>query len=938
MTDVPTRARPERPALVDRVGESKALRSFLGRALDGGATLLLTGEAGVGKSALLDATARTARAAGATVVRSAGVEFEAEVGFAGLNQLLLPLLDHLPSLPAAHRDALAVALGLGAGPPPEHLLVSSAVLGLLARAAASEPVLLVVDDIPWLDRSSVRVLGFVARRLTGTSIGLLAAARTGSDSELLRAGLPVLDVPPLDDRASAALLDDRFPVLAPEIRQRVLSLSGGNALALLELPAVMTDAQRAGRSPLPSDLPLGGQLQGVFAGRLGRLPAPTRRLLLLAALAGTGELGTLRAAAGDDRWLDDLAPAELAGLVRVDLAEGRVTLRHPLISSAVVGLSTSGDRRRAHGDLAFALVDRPEAGAWHLARAVVGVDDRAADLLERVAHRAKERGDAAGAVRSLVQSAQLSPTGRDRARRWAAAAFLGADAAGELRNVPELLAQARAAGEGTREPVEVAVAAAHHLLHGEGDVDTAHLMLAGTLDRLVDEPSGAAGVENALHTLMLVCHVGGREGLWRPFDRALADLGPAVPPLLAVSGSTFADPARATAAMLRRLDDLVTSANASVDPTYIVRVATAAQHTDRLSLCREALRRVVRAGRSGGAAASTLQASMILCHDALDGGRWEEAERTARECIERGEELGHHLATLAGIYCVAVLAAARGDDETAAALAGDLVAWSTPRGADLIADYAHRVRGLSALGRGEFEDAFGELSRIAPAGTFPPHSPVAVGVALDLVEAAVRTGRRDAAGAHVAAMAGIPLFAGRPRYALAAAGAAALVESGEQATQQFERALAVPRAELHPFELARVRLCYGEHLRRTRATQAARAQLFLALETFRGLGALPWAARAETELQATGATHREVVTGRGAVVLTSREHQVAALAASGLSNKQIGSRLYLSPRTVGAHLYRAFPKLGVTSRAALRDALGGSRVMIDTSQPDAHAG
>ena len=937
MTDVPTRARPAGPVLVDRAVESRALRSFLGRALDGGATLLLTGEAGVGKSALLDATVRTAQAAGATVVRAAGVEFEAEVGFAGLNQILLPLLDHVPSLPRAHQDALGVAMGLGAGPPPDHLLLSSAVLGLLARAATSRPVLVVVDDVPWLDRSSVRVLGFVARRLAGTSVGLLAAARTGSDSELLHAGLPVLDVSPLDERASEALLDDRFPALAPEIRRRVLSLSGGNALALLELPAVMTEAQRAGRAPLPSELPLGAQLQGVFAGRLGRLPAATRRLLLLAALDGTGELGTLRAAAGDERWLDDLAPAELAGLVRIDLAEGRVTLRHPLISSAVVGLASSGDRRRAHGDLAFALVDRPEAGAWHLARAVMGVDDRAADLLERVAHRAKERGDATGAVQSLVQAAQLTPTGPDRARRWATAAFLGADTRGGLRDVPDLLAQARAGGEGIAEPVEVAVAAAHHLLHGEGDVDTAHLMLTGAVERLVHEPSGALGIENALHTLMLVCHLGGRNALWQPFDRALADLGPAVPPLVAVSGSTFADPARATSATLHRLDELVASANASVDPSYIVRVATAAMHTDRLSLCREALRRVVRAGRTG-AAASALQASMILCHDALDGGRWAEAERTAREGIDRGEELGHHLAGLSGVYCVALLAAARGDDDTAATLADDLLAWSTPRGADLVADYAHRVRGLSALGRGQFEDAFQALSRIAPAGAFPPHSPVAVSVALDLVEAAVRTGRRDEAAAHVRAMAGVPLFAGRPRHALAAAGAAALVASGEHATEGFERALAVPRAELHPFELARVRLCYGEHLRRARATHAARAELFAALETFRALGALPWAARAESELQAAGTTHRELVTGRGAVVLTSREHQVAALAASGLSNKQIGSRLYLSPRTVGAHLYRAFPKLGVTSRAALRDALDGSRIVIDTGQADVAAG
>jgi DNA-binding CsgD family transcriptional regulator len=910
--------------LVGRSAETSVLAAFLDRALGTGAVLLVTGEPGVGKTVLLETAARDAAAAGATVVQAAGVEFEAEVGFAGLNQLLLPLLGDLETLPEPHREALVVALGLGAGPSPHRLLVSAAVLCLLTRAAESRPVLVVVDDVPWLDRPSTRVLGFVARRLDRSRIGVLAAARTGSDCLLLQAGLPQLEVPPLDDDAATELLQTRFPVLGAQIRRRVLAASEGNPLALLELPAVMTEAQRTGSDPLPSALPLSSHLQRVFAQQLADLPERTRRLLLLAALEGTGDLRTLRAAAATDGWLDDLAPAERARLLRIDLAAGRVTLRHPLIGSAAVVLATSGELRRAHGALAHVLVDRPEECAWHLAEAVVGTDAHAADLLETAAHRARQKGDAVRAVNALLRAADLTPSGPDRARRLAAAAFVGADTTGDLRSVPELLSAARTADPRTAGSLEVAVAAAHHLLNGEGDVETAHRMLVQAVEYALDQGSAAAAVEDALHSLMLVCHFGGRDELWRPFERALEALGPDVPPVLSVSRTVFADPVRAAPAALERLDELIVSAHTGVDPTHVVRVGMAAFYADRLSSCRQALRRVVRDGREGGAAASAVNALMLLCHEAFDGGRWEEAARTAEEGRAWGEDLGYRLLTLCGAYCSALLAAARGDEGPAEALADELTAWSAPRALGLLEDFAHRVRGLAALGRGDFEDAYRELSAVSQAGGFAPYAPVGLAVAMDLVEAAMRTGRRREATAHVAAMERSAIFTGRPKLALVRAGSAALVASGEEASRCFERALAVPGAEQHPFERARVQLAYGEHLRRSRATNASRVQLSAALETFQELGARPWATRASNEVRATGLTHRGAAGDRGIGALTAQEHRIAQLAASGLSNKQIGSRLYLSPRTVGAHLYRVFPKLGISSRAALRDALSGT--------------
>lgn len=913
--------------LIGRSVESSVLRAFLERAQQHGASLVLTGEAGVGKSALLAAAGLQASASGTTVLRAAGVEFEAEVSFAALHQLLLPVLGGLEALPPVRREGLLAALGLGAGPPPSPLLVSAAVLEVLRHTAAGAPVVLLVDDVPWLDRSSALVLGFVGRRLQSSRIGLLAAARTGDDTVLLHAGLPQHEVPPLDEDASRELLRSRFPGLGPQIRRRVLSVSAGNPLALLELPAVMTDAQRSGFEGLPAALPLSGRLEAAFAHQLVRLPEASRRLLLLAALDGSGDLGILGAAAGGPEWLDDLAPAETAGLVRIDLDTRRVVLRHPLIGSAAVELSTSADRRRAHGALADALVDRPEECAWHLAQAVVGVDARAADLLALAADRARRKGDAVRAVTALLQAAKLSATGAARARRLAEAAFVGADTTGALRDVPQLLSEARTADPATAGSLEVVVAAAHHLLNGEGDLMTAHLMLLRAIEHTAEETKAAAtatataSVEDALHSLMLVCHFGGRDELWRPFEAAMQRLGPDSPPMLSLSSSVFADPARATEETLDRLDGLIGSAYASADATHIVRVGIAAFYADRLVSCREGLRGVVRDGEAGGAAASAVNALMMLCHEALDGGRWEEAQRTAIRGVAWGERLGYRLITLPGVYCCALLAAARGDDETAQRLVGELVDWSAPRGVHLLGSFAHRVRALTALGRGEFEDAFRELTAISPAGSFAPYAPVAVGVAMDLVESAVRTGRSSDAAAHVAAMGRAPVFGRTPRLALIRAGSIALAAPAEQAIQRFDEALAVPGIERCPFERARVHLAYGEHLRRTRAPHAAHAQLTSALEIFERLEARPWMARARHELQTTGSGHRRAPVAGRATALTTQEEQIAMLAATGLSNKQIGSRLYLSPRTVGAHLYRIFPKLGITSRAALRDAL-----------------
>jgi DNA-binding CsgD family transcriptional regulator len=908
------------PALVGRAGDLALLASFLDRAADHGAALVLTGGPGVGKSALLDVAARAAGASGTRVLSTAGVAAEAEVAHAGLSQLLQPVLGAAEALADLHRDALATGLGYRAGPPPDRLVVSTAVLALLREVAAAGPVLLVVDDLRELDRASAGVLGFVGRRLPGTRAGLLVATRSGDDGFRPLAGLPEHEVRPLGDRAAEQLVTGRYPAMAPRVRRRVVATAQGNPLALLELPAALTGPQRVAHQALPSVLPLSSPLRSRFADRVGDLPPATRRLLLLAALDGTGDLGVLGAASPDDDWLDVLAPAERARLLSVDAGTRRVSLHHPLVGSAAVALATAGERRQAHVALAAVLADEPERRAWHLAEAAVGSDGHAADLLDAAGERALRRGDVAAAVPALLRSADLSPRGPDRARRLARAAYVGAAVAGDLRGVTPLLVQARRADPDGGGALPAAMAAAHHRWAGEGDVDGASADLARAIGVALRGPVGSGDLDEALHDLLVVCASADRRGPWHVLRSTAARLGDRVGPAVSVALSTLGDPAHATAAELRQLDRLVAGVDAEVDPARIVRTGLAALRVDRLDGCRHALWRVVWDGREGGAVGSAVQALLLLASDATAAGRWEEARKTAEEAVDLAGARGHRLLALSGTGRLALLAAAEGDGATARALADEVAAWAGPRGVRALEHAASRARALAALADGDVEEAHRHALATGPAGSGAASVPFAPEVVLDLVEAAVRTGRRPEAQAHVVAVRALEATRLSPRPALLAAGAAALAAPDGVASALFEEALAVPGGHRFPFEHARVQLAHGEHLRRTRATGAARLHLAAALEAFTRLGARPWAARAGHELRATGMS-RPAGAPAAPVDLTPQEHEISQLAATGLTNKQIGAQLYLSPRTVSAHLYRVFPKLGISSRAALRDAL-----------------
>ncbi|MFE9361027.1 helix-turn-helix transcriptional regulator [Streptomyces olivaceoviridis] len=911
--------------LFGRDAELRTLDAFSARAREEGAVLLLSGEAGVGKSVLLDATVAGAEAAGVRVIRATGVQFEADVSYAVLNQLLLPLTAGFARLGEGERNALMVALGLLSGRAPDRTVIAGACLDVLRHEAEQRPLLLVVDDLPWIDRPTTIVLGHLARRLAGTRIGLLTASRTGEDSYFDTSGLPALHVEPIDDEAADELLRTAFPEMVLRVRRRLLTEARGNPLALLELAEALDPTQLSAREALPEVMPLTEGIEALFASRIRRLPGPTRDALLLAALEGSGDLGLLRRTTTADGGTTALLPAEAAKLVEIDETAGRVLFRHPLVRSAVVESSTNVERRRVHRSLADYFLRDTERRAWHLAESSVEPDEAVAVLLEEAARRKLHRGDATGAIAALTRAAHLSPQAADRGRRLAEAAYLGADVTGELGSASRLLDQARAFDPGLGSSLHAAAAAAFVLVNGEGTVDTAYRLVVSAIengDHGYDATN--ADLTDALYTLLLICWWAGREDFWAPLFDAIDRLVPEPPEIILLMSEAFPDTARATAGTRRRLAALIERQSAESDPGSLVRVNTSAVYMDLLGGCRAGAWRLVESGRAGGTVRSSLACLMHLCLDDFATGRWEEGQRLADEGLALSKAHGYDFISYYFLFHEALLAAVRGEDAVMHEWADELTRVTTQRRAYGAARFAHHARTLGAIGRGDFEAAFHHACDLSPAGTLAPYTPHALWVALDLVEAALRTNRREQAEAHVRAMCEAALWDVSPRLGMLTLAARALVAGDAQAPALFEEAVSDAGARDWPFDYARVRLMYGERLRRGRAPVEARLHLNAALEIFEELGAAPWAARAAAELRAAGQVQpNPAVPAAAAAGLTAQETEIALLAAEGLTNKQIGERLLLSPRTVSSHLYRIFPKLGITSRAALRDALSG---------------
>ncbi|QLY29013.1 helix-turn-helix transcriptional regulator [Nocardia huaxiensis] len=900
--------------LFGREAEIEVISSFVVDGCGGETALVLSGEPGVGKTALLDAAAEIAAARGVRVLRAAALEFEAELSFGALNQLLQPLSGHIEVLEAAHREALRVVMGSETGAMPTQLVAGAATLALLRAAAQAGALLLIVDDVQWLDLASSMAVIYALRRLGPADVRLLAATRTEAGDAFTRSGFRLHEVAPLDAGSAEKLLSAAFPALSTAVRGRLRSDARGNPLALLELPAALRTLH--GTAQLPGVLPLTRRLQGMFADRLDALPAATRRTLLFVVLAGAENSTTIEECVRTPEGRDALLPAERAGLIRPNPRTGRLEFRHPLLRSAVVESSTSEERRGAHRILADAFAASPQRRAWHLGQAATGPDEDVAAQLETLSQLMVRDGDAGRAAAAMLRAAELSPADGDRARRTARAAYLGSLLTGDLADSGRLLRAAPNPALGGRS-LPVALAASFQLLNSEGDVTTAsRLLLAGLHAAAEEESRDQDTVIEALHTLLSIGFYSGPDGPWTEIDAALERVVVEPEDTLALLRGPFVDPVHSGPKALADLDSALDGLRLSADPVHIVRVATAGTYVDRVGRAREPLRRVIDDGQDGGAVARSIDALFLLAIDDFFCGAWDHLLEITDEGLRLCAELGYVVSSGTGKFLRGLVAAARGDGAAADGLSEEVLMFAAPRRLLVLAHYASHIRCLHALGTSTFGDAYRHAALINPPGDFLPHNPHALWLVLDLTEAAARSGRFEDARAHARGAKAAALEELSPRLAMLVAAAQAVAHP-DKAREHFEEALAVPGTERYLFDRARIELLYGEQLRRDRATTEARTHLSTAATLFAELGAEPWVRRTQSELRATG----ENSPSPGPAALTAREQAVAELAATGLTNKQIGEQLYLSDRTVSTHLYRIFHKLGVTRRSALRDAL-----------------
>jgi DNA-binding NarL/FixJ family response regulator len=922
---VPPAGERHRCALFGRDIELAALDGLLDALLVGGARpVLLRGQCGVGKTSLLDETATRARTKGIRVLHATGAQSEVGLAFSGLHQLVHGLRDLCLSLPAAQRDALDRALGFTHGAPPDRFTVSAATLALLGQVAESGPVLLIVDDAQWMDRASVEVLEFVARRLGHQRIGVLAAVRAGEDSFLDSGGSPETLVEPLDAAAAAALLEARHPGLAPATRQRLLSEAAGNPLALLELPALLSADQLSGRAELPPWLPLNERLVTLFAARVEDLPDETKDLMLLAAFESTGNVRTIWSAA-QGGWADidaALVPGERAGLVSVDAHGGRLVFRHPLVRSAIVQAVPPDQRRAAHRALAEALDADPELQVRHLIAASLGPNEGTALALESAAEHASRHDAPVIAMTALRHAAELSVKAEDRSRRLARAALLAARA-GRAEDAAEMLESAHWEGANPEDAARATLAHAYRTIEHDGDMRATHQVLARALDELTDWEQREPGrrpaddlADELLQLLVLTAAHSGSAELWEPLAARMSGASD----FTRWCFDALGDPAHNAHTLRRRFDDISDALARDSDCLRLLQLSLAAAEIGIPTEHRIVWRRTPDRSRDGGTLTGWATETALRGVEAFHAGRWDAVESTVQEALAWSQELGLRMCAVRMKSLLALVHGARGETESLEPIAEELRGRVASQGLGRAQRLLWHARGLAALAHGDHDRAFSHLVRITPAGAFRPYAPQAVTSVMDLVEAAVGSGRTKEARAHVAAAREARLAEISPANALLVAGSEALAAPAEAAGPVFEVALSLPEAEQRPFERARLQLAYGRVLRSHGSTDLAKEHLSAAQETLEWLGARPWAERARAELEAAGVAS-DSAEEAGPVGLTAQELQIARLAATGLSNKQIASQLFLSHRTVSTHLYNLFPKLKITSRAALRDAL-----------------
>jgi DNA-binding CsgD family transcriptional regulator/tetratricopeptide (TPR) repeat protein len=904
------------PPLRGRRGECTALEELIEAVREGESrTLVIRGEPGVGKTALLEHA--VAAAGDLRVIRVVGVESEMELAFASLHQLCAPMLNRLRRIPAPQREALRIVFGLTEGPPPDLFLIGLAVLSLLAEVAEERPLLFAIDDSQWLDQASARTLGFVARRLRAEPVALLFASRC--PGEALQ-GLPELAVEGLDSGDARALLGSavRF-VLDERVRDRIIAETRGNPLALLELPRGLTATQLAGGFGLVGGRALSGRIEESFRRRLAELPPDTARLLVVAAAEPVGDpLLVWRAAERLGIETSSATAADTGDLVTIG---ERVTFRHPLVRSAVYASATPEERRAAH--LALAEVTDPRADpdrrAWHLATAAAGPDEEVAIELERSAGRAQARGGLSAAAAFLQRSVALTRDPARRTDRALAAADAGLQA-GAFESALELLGTAGdgALDEFQRARVDLLRAEAAYAQNRGSDAPPLLLRAAQTLEAL-DPRLARETYLDAWSAALFAGGLAGATGLLdvsRAAREAPRPAGAPRPSDLLLDGLAllFTGERDEAFRLLERgaAGFAVDASTAEVLRWGWVATAAAVEVWD-YEACVAAATRGVQVARDAGALAVLAVSVNVMAQAVVLGGELGRAEPLIAEADAVTEATGTRVAP----YGALVLAAFRGREREAFGLIDRTIEEATAGGQGTAVQYARWSRSVVLNGLGRYEEA---MAAAQQAGDDTPELFVSRWALGELVEAAARSGRPDVAATALERLAGHAAGVDGAWAVGIHARGRALVGEGEAADADYRAAIdALASTPLVP-ELARSHLVYGEWLRREGHRVRAREQLRIAHGMLAALDMEAFAERARRELLATGEkVRRRTVETRDE--LTAQEMQIALLARDGLSNPEIGSRLFLSPRTVEWHLRKVFGKLGISSRRGLRDAL-----------------
>lgn len=913
--------------LLGRTAELARLRALVARARKGGSgALLVRGEPGIGKTALL--AAASAQAGAMRVLRARGVQSEAELAFAGLAELLGPVLELRAEIPPLQAASVAGALGVGEPVPYGRFALLAGTLSLLAAAAERAPLLVVVDDVHWLDAPSAQALLFVARRLRYEGIALLLAQRDSDPHGFGAAGIETLELGGLDARASGELLRlRRGPEVSETVARELCGATRGNPLALRVAADLLDPAQLRGARPLPHPLPVGERLGEAFLQRTRRLsPGCVQALTVAAAASGAGDTAGIEAALRAlDLAIEDLREAEDAGLIA--LGAGGVEFEHPLLRAALYEAAPAAGRREIHAALAATLPRQDQRRAWHLAASSDGPDEAVALELQQAAERAAQRGAYMTAASLWEHAAASSPDAQARARRLHGAAneaHLGGATAWAVQRVERAL-------ELAREPLlraEIANMRGALEQYAGSTVRARELLVAEAETLLAREDSQAgrrlatlilldAAATSILTGDILAAHATARRasevaaGVPGAVGRAPAALEGT---LAMVRGAAPPEERLGTAA-----DELMSAGDLPVGAFWLAQLAISdLVFSERYGEARATLERAL-----GGLRALSAFGVLVLpliAQAELDyrTGRWIAARGAALEAVEiaaDAEELsfgGMAHATAARIE------AARGRRESCLAHAARAREIASAVGVRPAAVNASAALGLCALGEGRCEEAMRELTAVAEQTRRDGvEHPAVIQWGADLIEAQVRAG--DLEGAR-RTLERFEQCARRSQHTWALAAAercAGLLADGESFAERFEQARRWHRHTATPFEAARTELCYGERLRREGRRAEARAPLEAALATFTQLGAESWSRRAREELGATAPARSSNEPRAALARLTSQELRVASVVAGGATNREAAAALFLSPKTVNAHLESIYRKLAITRRSQL---------------------